>query len=93
MIRRHRERPPVTNEVTAMIERQVALVQQQHRDDLIYWQSRTFAERSEALMAVCQDAVITMEVQRTMGLPIRDREPWPKTTQQLMRRLAADARR
>lgn len=93
MIRRRRERPPVTNEFTAMIEGQVALIQQQHRDDLLYWQSRTFAERSEAIIAVCQDAVIIMEAQRNMGMPIRNPNPWPQSTQEILRRLAADARR
>ena len=93
MIRRRRERPPVTNEFTAMIEGQVALIQQQHKDDLLYWQSRTFAERSEAIMAVCQAAVTDMEAQQSMGMTIRDPDPWPKSTQDILRRLAADARR
>ena len=93
MIELRRERPPVTNEVMAMIERQVALIQQQHREDLQFWQSTTMAARSDAMMAVCGDAVLIMEAQRQMGRPMLEPEPWPKSTQVLMRRLATDARR
>lgn len=92
MIQRRRQRPLPANELTALIERQVAAVEAGHRQALAAWQSKSLEERAEGISACCQSAAAIMEARRQMGLAPMPREPWPSAIWDMLRKLTTNAR-
>lgn len=60
-------------------------------DDLGHWQSRTPAERGQALVDLCDEAADIEQSKRKLGLPVILPESWPQSTWEHLRRHAANA--
>ena len=60
-------------------------------ENLSQWQSRTPAERGQAVVDLCVEVAEIEQSKRKLGLPILPRESWPQSTWELLRRHAANA--
>ncbi len=92
MIHRHRERPPATNEFLRMIEGQVAHIEQENRQTLREWQTKSLEERGAGIIVCCQSAAAIMEARRQRGMPPYPREPWPPYIWEMLRKHMTEAR-
>ena len=92
MIQQRRERPQPTNEIMALIERQVAAVEANNAKVLAEWQTKSLEERGAGVISCCRTAAATMSARLQMGIGLTPREPWPAAIWDMLRKQAADAR-
>jgi hypothetical protein len=65
----------------------------QSAEDLARLRSLTMQERGDMLIAACQAAVEFLEGRARSGLPPPTPAPWPRSTVELFKRFAPNARR
>jgi len=66
----------------------------QHRDDRIRWlRSLSMEERGELLVIACRTAALIERSRIASGLPPTEREPWPESTWEFLRKHAPNARK
>jgi hypothetical protein len=76
----------------AAIEGQIQAHEAAHAADLARLRTLTMQERGQLIEAACEAAMVVYRSRLAMGLPPAERDPWPASTWEFLKRHAARAR-
>jgi hypothetical protein len=79
--------------VPPAVERMIAAEREQHELEIERLRGLSDEEKGEMISAVCRLAAAIVEGRKKAGLPPPIPTPWPESTWELLRRLAAHGHR
>jgi hypothetical protein len=79
-------------EAKGAIDKQVAAHRAKEKEDIVRLRSLSMKERSVLLEAACEAATEILRSRLAAGLPLPQRDPWPESTWEFLRKHAARVR-
>jgi hypothetical protein len=82
----------MADEPKDIMDRQIAAHAAAHAEDIARLRAMSMAERGKLIQAACRTAAIIARDRAAAGLPPVEREPWPKSTWEFLRKHAKAVR-